>query len=135
MDVIDELYHNVVFQLSSKELTKIMQCIKNKKEQEIEEIKDKISKYEQKKRAEEAWYQSLSPIRKIFAGRPPSHHQAVEYMVYVKDRFKKIEQIKQRMVELDKVINLLQNDLTIKEIALPTAIIEEMKLFRETEVR
>ena len=97
MKIIDELYNSVVFQMTSDELIRILEDIKNKKEVDIELLKFKINKFEMKKRMEEAYYQSLSTFQKIFAGRPPSHHQAVEYLVNVKNRFAEIEGIKQRI--------------------------------------
>ncbi|MCJ7986005.1 hypothetical protein MUB16_21760 [Priestia sp. OVL9] len=68
MVIVDELYHNVVITLPQLKLIEFIMKLKEAKAQEIEDIKTKISKYEEKKRAEEAWYQSLSPFRKFFTG-------------------------------------------------------------------
>lgn len=103
------------------------------KEQEINELKNKITKYEEKRRAEDAFYQSLSPVRKFFASRPPSHHQAVEYMVHVKNRLKQIDALKQRIYEINIAIRLCE-EKTDKEIELSSSITEDiMKLKKEEE--
>ena len=108
MVVVDEVYNQIVFQFSSEQLVKILQDIKIHKEKEINDLKEKIKKYEKTRRAHEVWYQSLSPVRKFFAGRPPSHHQAVEYIVNVKERFNTIEKIKIRVSQLDRILSLVQ---------------------------
>ncbi|TYR80627.1 hypothetical protein FZC66_09640 [Priestia megaterium] len=127
MVIVDEIYHSTVFQLSRVDMIKILTTIKEIKEQEIEMIKEKINKYEQKKRAEETWYQSLSPFRKIFTGRPLNHHQAVEYRVYVKNRFKKIEQIKQQLNEINQILMLLKEKEETDQLALSSVMINEIK--------
>lgn len=131
MIVMDEFYHRVAFQFSLEKLVAVLQEIKNNKEKEIDMLKDKIRKYEQKKRAHEVWYQSLSPVRKFFAGRPPSHHQAVEYIVNVKERFANIEQIKGQMMEIENTIQILQAAPEKEQIILANFIIEEIKEWNE----
>ncbi|MFC7395203.1 hypothetical protein [Scopulibacillus cellulosilyticus] len=133
MNVLDELYQNIIFQVSSNELVDLLQSLKQKKQHEIEEIKDKIYKYEKDKRAKEALYQSLSPFRKFFTGRPPSHHQAVEYLVHVKERVKKIEKIKIYIAKIDDALRFLENRPSESEIVLSTAIIEELRILKEME--
>lgn len=133
MLVIDELFNTVVFQFTSDELVRILEDIKSKKEIEIQLIKQKIHKFEMKKRVEEAYYQSLSTFKKIFAGRPPSHHQAVEYLVNVKERFAEIEVIKQKMFILDRIISQVQMESEKEEIILSPIIIEEIRKWQETE--
>lgn len=133
MIIMDEVYHNVVFRLSGEEIKDLIERLKVKKVDEIEAIKDKINKYEQKRRAEEAMYQSLSPIRKWFAGHPASHHTAVEYIVYVKDRFKQIEAIKRSIQELDQVLLLLATEPSTEEIPLSPEILREIKIIRGME--
>ncbi|MEK5235131.1 hypothetical protein NST99_05455 [Paenibacillus sp. FSL L8-0470] len=133
MIIVNEVYQNVVFRLSAEELKDLIERLKIKKEDEIEGIKDKINKYEQKRRSEEAMYQSLSPIRKWFAGHPASHHTAVEYIVHVKDRFKRINSIKRDIQELDQVLLLLDNHPATEEIPLSPEIIREIKTIRGME--
>jgi hypothetical protein len=133
MNIVDEFYHTIIFQMTSEILTERLQTIKQRKEQEIEHIKQKINKYQQKKQAEEALYQSMSPIRKFFTGRPASHHQAVEYIVHVKERLKQIEKIKQSITELNHILDLLQSESQKTELILSTAIIDELKKLKEME--
>lgn len=133
MLVVDELFNKVVFQFTSDELVRILEDIKSKKEIEIQLLKLKIHKFEMKKRVEEAYYQSLSTFKKIFAGRPPSHHQAVEYLVNVKERFAEIEVIKQKMFILDRIISQVQMESEKEEIILSPIIIEEIRKWQETE--
>lgn len=133
MKVIDELYNSVVFHMTTDELVRILEDIKNKKELEIEMLKFKINQFEMKKRVEEAYYQSLSPFKKIFAGRPPSHHQAVEYLVNVKNRFAEIEVIKQSIVTLNRIISKVQMELEKEEIILSPGVLEEIRKWKETE--
>jgi acetyl-CoA carboxylase alpha subunit len=131
MIVRDEL--NRYFNISSEEIIKMLQNIKIIKEQEVNEIKIKITRYEEKRRAEEAFYQSLSPVRKFFASRPPSHHQAVEYIVHVKERLKQIDSIKQRIYEIDHVIEECKERAFDKEIELSSVMIEEIMKYRKVE--
>ncbi|MCE3199075.1 hypothetical protein [Paenibacillus sonchi] len=133
MIIVDEVYHNVVYRLSTEEIRHLIKRLKARKEEEIEGIKDKINKYEQKRRAEEAMYQSLSPIRKWFAGHPASHHTAVEYIVHVKDRFKQIDSIKRNIQELDQVLLLLGTHPVTEEIPLSPEIIREIKFIKGME--
>ncbi|KWX80394.1 hypothetical protein JI735_14450 [Paenibacillus sonchi] len=133
MIIVDEVYHNVVYRLSTEEIRHLIERLKARKEEEIEGIKDKINKYEQKRRAEEAMYQSLSPIRKWFAGHPASHHTAVEYIVHVKDRFKQIDSIKRNIQELDQVLLLLGTHPVTEEIPLSPEIIREIKFIKGME--
>lgn len=133
MMILDDLYNRMVFQISLEEVMKVLQGIKSKQESEIESMKTRIHKYEQKRRAEEAWYQSLSPFKRFFTGRAPSHHQAVEHLVNVKERYIKIESIKQKVAIINEAIRLLEADPEKREIILPPTIIEEIKAWRKVE--
>ncbi len=135
MIIIDEVNEANNFQINSKDIIEALTSIKCKKEAEIRMIKGKIDKYEQKRRSEDAMYQSLSPIKKLFTSRAPSHHQAVEYMVYVKERFNSIEKIKQSIAILDRLISLVHSETSNEEIFLSGLLIEEIKAWKEAEVR
>lgn len=130
MIIVDEYDHQIIFQLSSEQLIEILQELKNSKEKEIHVVKSKIKKFEEQRRAHEVWYQSLSPLRKLFAGRPPLHHQAVEYLVNVKERFQQIEHIKEGISEMDRIIQLLQREPETAEITLPNALMNELKKWK-----
>lgn len=73
--------------------------------------------------------------KKLFTSRAPSHHQAVEYMVYVRERFNSIEKIKQNIAVLDKLISLVHSEPSKEEIFLSGLLIEEIKAWKEAEVR
>lgn len=135
MLVIDEVYHHTALQISSSDLLYLIERLKVKKENEIETLKQKIEQFEQKRRAEEMAYQSLSPVRKWFAGRPASHHQAVEYMVQVKERFRKMEQIRRRIRDIDLIMERIQiaNHNRQEEIELSPETIREIRQLSETE--
>ncbi|KAA8783523.1 hypothetical protein EC604_06650 [Paenibacillus amylolyticus] len=135
MLVIDEVYHHTALQISSSDLLYLIERLKVKKENEIETLKQKIEQFEQKRRAEEVAYQSLSPVRKWFAGRPASHHQAVEYMVQVKERFRKMEQIRRRIRDLDLIMGRIQlaSHNRQEEIELSPETIREIRQLSETE--
>jgi acetyl-CoA carboxylase alpha subunit len=126
MNVRDELFQFQI-DMSLGELMKALEKLRNDKQMEIENLKDKITKYEKKKRAEAAFYQSLSPVRKFFASRPPSHHQAVEYIVHVKERLKQIEKLKRRISEIDFVKKQLEEDRGKPEIILQSTLVEELQ--------
>ncbi|MFD0050914.1 hypothetical protein ACFVHQ_16510 [Actinomycetes bacterium NPDC127524] len=133
MDVYDDYYQNIAFTVPYEEMIKIFKGLKDKRNHEIDRIKEKIKKYEQKKRAEEAWYQSLSSVRKFFAGRPPAHHQAVEYLVHVKERFAAIEQLKKQINNLDEMTAMLMEEPEKERIVLPHSLIEEIRERRDNE--
>ena len=133
MIIIDELNHSVVLHMSSNELVRVLEGIKNKKELDIELLKYKINKFEKKKRAEEAYYQALPTLQKILVVRPPSHHQVVEYLVNVKDRLAEIELIKQKIFMLNRIISKVQIESENEEMILSPDIIEEIRKWKETE--
>ncbi|MCK1994142.1 hypothetical protein GW626_02060 [Peribacillus muralis] len=126
MEIIDDVYNRVVDEMSIEDAIKGLLFIKSKQESEIESIKYKIHKYEKKRSAEEAWYQSLSPLKRFFTGHAPSHHKAVEHLVNVKDRYIKIETIKRKIASLDEIISILEADPEKRELHLPSGIIKEM---------
>lgn len=127
MKIRDEVNLISTFQIGSEQLNDVLLKIKRKKEDEIVNIKEKIIKYEEKRRTEEVMYRSLSPIKKLFTSRAPSHHQAVEYMVYVKERFKSIEKIKRDITRLDQLILLIQSEPSQEEILLSGLLLDEIK--------
>ncbi|MGO4529842.1 hypothetical protein AB4Z30_12250 [Paenibacillus sp. 2TAF8] len=135
MLVIDEVYYHTALQISSSDLLYLIERLKVKKEKEIETLKQKIEQFDQKRRAEEVAYQSLSPVRKWFAGRPASHHQAVEYMVQVKERFRKMEQIRRRIRDLDLIMERIQiaDQNQQEEVELSPETIREIRQLSETE--
>ncbi|MCA1054969.1 hypothetical protein LCM10_08230 [Rossellomorea aquimaris] len=129
MKIRDELNRELDF--SCDELIEMLREIKGLKEQEVDVLKQKIKGYEDKRRAEEAFYQSLSPVRKFFAGRAPSHHQAVEYMVHVKERLKQIDGIKQRIVQIDRVLSICGGDASEETVEVASGITDDIIQYRK----
>jgi acetyl-CoA carboxylase alpha subunit len=134
MVLIDEVNAANVLQIQSGELIMALHSIKRNKESEIMAIKNKIKKYEEKRRQEEAMYRTLSPIKKLFTSRTPSHHQAVEYMVNVKERLKTISAIKQSIAQLDKLIADVLSEQSTEEMYLSRILLEEIQVWKEAEV-
>ncbi len=131
MIAVNDYYQNPVFWFSSDQLIEALEAIKLGKQNEIEIIKEKIKQFEQKRRSHEVWYQSLSPVRKFFAGRPPVHHQAVEYLVNVKDRFQQIEQINRKIAEINVLIQKIHAESEMEQIVLANDIIADLKRWVE----
>ncbi|MFD0677811.1 MULTISPECIES: hypothetical protein [unclassified Paenibacillus] len=77
-----------------------------RKEEQIAEIEQVIERYEKKRQMEERSYQSMSPLRRMFTGKKPDHHLAVEYIHYVK---KPLQQIRQLRAELENARLILNN--------------------------
>ncbi len=133
MIVRDDFNQKNTLEYTSEDYITSLNRVINEKEKEIELIRNKISKYEDKKRAEEAFYRSLSPVRKFFASKSPSHHQAVEYMVHVKERLKLIDKISQRITEVEQAIDNYSEQSSDQEIVLSNSIFEELKILKEME--
>lgn len=70
----------------------------SRKEEQIAEIEQVIERYEKKRALEERSYRSMSALRRMFTGKKPDHHLAVEYIHYVK---KPMEQIRMLRAEIE----------------------------------
>lgn len=127
MIVIEDYNQNTIVKLSANQLIAALEEIKAMKQKEVELLKEKIKQYEQKRRSHEVWYQSLSPVRKFFTGRPPAHHQAVEYLVNVKERFQHIEQINQKVFVLTGFIQRIETDQELERVSLANDILDDLK--------
>ncbi|WEG12310.1 hypothetical protein PU629_19785 [Pullulanibacillus sp. KACC 23026] len=125
IEIRDSLNNDLVTIAPSTHIKQVLKTVLTKKEESIQSLRDKILKYEQKSRAEDAFYQSLSPLRKLFTGRAPSHHRAVEYMVNVKDRLKKIEDLKRQVTELTELLKHVNTP--IDKMTISHSILEEIK--------
>lgn len=74
------------------------------REAQIAEIEQVVERYEKKRLMEERNYQSMSAFRRMFAGKKPDHHIAVEYIHYVK---KPMEQIRKLRLEIEQARAIL----------------------------
>lgn len=86
------------------ELVPFLEAFITRKQQQIDEIMQVVERYERKRSMEEQAYQTMSPLRKMFTGRKPDHHLAVEYIHYVK---KPLEQVKQLRDEIEAAKTLM----------------------------
>ncbi|WP_246313369.1 hypothetical protein [Paenibacillus foliorum] len=77
-----------------------------RKEEQIAENEQIIERYEKKRHMEERSYQSMSPLRRMFTGKKPDHHLAVEYIHYVK---RPMQQIRQLRAELENARLIMNN--------------------------
>jgi vacuolar-type H+-ATPase subunit D/Vma8 len=94
-----------------------------KRELLILEIEQVIERYEKRRVKEEQAFQSMSNIRRIFSGKKPDHHLAVEYIHYVK---KPKERIKQLREEIHTAKEIMIQSSTGQPITLPSSIAAEL---------
>lgn len=67
-----------------------MQQIRREK---ILTLQDRMKKYELKRAQEQAAYHKMSALKKLFSGKPPVNHLAVEHMVYIKQPMHEIDKL------------------------------------------
>lgn len=94
-----------------------------RKEEQIGEIEQVIERYEKKRMMEERSYQSMSALRRMFTGRKPDHHLAVEYIHYVK---KPMEQIRQLRAEIEQARAILSESRPGDLVAVSEELEKEM---------
>lgn len=96
-----------------------------RKEEQIAEIEQVIERYEKKRLMEERSYRAMSSFRRMFAGKKPDHHLAVEYIHYVK---KPMEQIRQLRQEIEKAKAVLKETEQSDDVAISEELVEEFGL-------
>jgi hypothetical protein len=87
-----------------------------RKEQLIAEIEQVVDRYEKKRLMEDRAYQAMSPLRRMFSGKKPDHHLAVEYIHYVK---KPMEQVKKLRAEVEQAKAILSGSQPNDEVHVP----------------
>jgi hypothetical protein len=75
-----------------------------RKEEQISEIEQIIDRYQKKRLMEERSYQAMSSLRRMFTGKKPDHHAAVEYIHYVK---RPMMQIRELRAEIDNARSIM----------------------------
>ncbi|MBD0380137.1 hypothetical protein [Paenibacillus sedimenti] len=95
----------------------------SRKEQQVAEIEQVVERYEMKRMKEERAYQSMSSLRRMFSGRKPDHHLAVEYIHYVK---KPMEQVKKLRAEIEQARMILNGSMPNDVISVPQEIEQEL---------
>jgi hypothetical protein len=88
-----------------------------RKEKQISDIEQVVSRYELKRLKEERAYQSMSSFKRMFSGRTPDHHLAVEYIHYVK---KPMEQVKKLRQDIEQARRILKESNPGDEIFVPS---------------
>jgi hypothetical protein len=94
-----------------------------RKEEQIVEMEQLIERYEKKRQMEERSYQSMSGLRRMFAGKKPDHHLAVEYIHYVK---RPMEQIRQLRLEVENARSILQSSKPTDLVTISDDLAKEM---------
>jgi hypothetical protein len=97
---------NPVNKRKAAEVYPFLEAYIARKQEQISEIEQVIERYEKKRQMEERSYQSMSSLRRMFTGKKPDHHLAVEYIHYVK---KPMEQIRQLRIELESARLIMTN--------------------------
>jgi Ser/Thr protein kinase RdoA (MazF antagonist) len=111
-------------QRKAAEIYPFLEAYIARKEQQIAEIEQVIERYEKKRLMEERAYQSMSPLRRMFAGKKPDHHRAVEYIHYVK---KPMEQIRRLRMEIENAKVILNQSVPEEMITLPDEMEKSIK--------
>ncbi|NEW08240.1 hypothetical protein GK047_19755 [Paenibacillus sp. SYP-B3998] len=93
-----------------------------RKEQQAAEIEQVVERYEVKRMKEERAYQSMSSLRRMFSGKKPDHHLAVEYIHYVK---KPMEQVKKLRAEIKQARTILNESKPNDVISIPEEIAQD----------
>lgn len=94
-----------------------------RKEEQIAEIEQVIERYEKKRMMEERSYQSMSALRRMFTGKKPDHHVAVEYIHYVK---KPMEQIRELRLEIEQARFILSSSQPNDLVAVSEELEKEL---------
>lgn len=79
------------------EVFSFLESLIEKRQQEIAEIEEMVERYERRIRKEEQAYRTMSPLRRMLAGKKPDHHVAVEYIHYVKKPMEKARQLREEI--------------------------------------
>jgi hypothetical protein len=94
-----------------------------RKEQQVAEIQQVVERYEMKRLKEERAYQSMSSLRRMFSGKTPDHHLAVEYIHYVK---KPMEQVRNLRHDIEVARKILKESSPGDEISVPSEIEQQL---------
>ncbi|MEW9698124.1 hypothetical protein [Paenibacillus sp. SI8] len=90
-----------------------------RKEQQAAEIEEVVERYERKRMKEERAYQSMSSLRRMFSGKKPDHHLAVEYIHYVK---KPMEQVRKLRADIQQARTIMNDSKPNDVISIPEEI-------------
>jgi acetyl-CoA carboxylase alpha subunit len=96
---------NVSSKRRSAEVYSFLESLIEKRQQEIAEIEQMVERYERRVRKEEQAYRTMSPIRRMLAGKKPDHHVAVEYIHYVKKPMEKARLLRAEIAKYREMLN------------------------------
>ncbi|MBP2116701.1 hypothetical protein [Cohnella lubricantis] len=88
-----------------------LESLIEKRQQEIADIEEMVERYERRIRKEEQAYRTMSPIRRMLAGKKPDHHVAVEYIHYVKKPMEKARLLRE---EIRRYREMLEGKMPIE---------------------
>ncbi len=83
----------------------LLEALIARREQAIAEIEQMVERYERRIRMEEQSYRSMSPLRRMIAGRKPDHHLAVEYIHYVKKPMEKVRELRAEVARYEAMLS------------------------------
>lgn len=109
-------------QRKAAEIYPFLETYITKREQLIVEIEQVIERYEKRRMKEEQALQVMSSFRRLFSGKKPDHHLAVEYIHYVK---KPKEQVRQLREEIQAARLIFDQTSSGQTIHIPTYMIED----------
>jgi len=96
-DPVDSVLPSAPLPRRSAEVISFLESLIEKRTQEIAEIEQMVERYERRARKEEQAYRSMSPLRRMLAGKKPDHHVAVEYIHYVKKPLEKAKALREEI--------------------------------------
>ncbi|MFC5701212.1 hypothetical protein ACFPVX_07940 [Cohnella faecalis] len=79
------------------EVHSLLETLILKRESEIAEIEQMVDRYERRLRMEQQAYRTMSPIRRMLAGKKPDHHLALEYIHYVKKPMERVHSLREEI--------------------------------------
>ncbi|MBO9599613.1 MAG: hypothetical protein J7559_17530 [Cohnella sp.] len=83
----------------------LLEALIARREQAIAEIEQMVERYERRLRLEEQAYRSMSPLRRMIAGKKPDHHLAVEYIHYVKKPMEKVRELRAEVARYEAMLS------------------------------
>ncbi|MFC4305016.1 hypothetical protein [Cohnella boryungensis] len=87
------------------EVHSLLEALIAKREQEISDIEQMVERYERRIRREEQAYRAMSAIRRLFSGKKPDHHLALEYIHYVKKPMEKARALRQEILHYQSMLD------------------------------
>ncbi|MFC5468695.1 hypothetical protein ACFPPD_08165 [Cohnella suwonensis] len=105
MEPISSLPGHKVSRKKAAEVHSLLKALISKREQEIAEIEQMVERYERRVRLEEQAYRAMSAFRKMFSGKKPDHHIAVEYIHYVKKPLEKARELRAEAAKYQEMLD------------------------------